>query len=616
MIVRQVVDLMGRGDKNAIVKVEKQYNTNIAAISNGLTSTTNNLYQVLTYRTNIANINESIQTAQLNRTAENKLETDAAGGGGASTSLAAIDEVAAAVEDLNRKMEENAERTSALQKLLGTIALVGATALTIFNTGSDSSTPSPPPPAPTPNTPPPTSSAGGGYFGPLRSLFGGLFGSDETIAPSPSGQTRARGGGGYGGRARGRALPAVGQGDAWIMNMIRGHEGSIYSIYKDSRGYPTFGVGHLITRNDPEYGKPIGTAVSRDRVESVFAQDYAKHKKIAEGTPGWDKANAAQRGAMVDLAFNMGEWWKSWPNTSAALEKGDWQAAAVGLRNSAWYNQVGRRAETIIGLISSGNVSTALQQGNVRTSSRAATNNNNTVINSANITAMTQGKNIWDYARRNGSDVDWDGLNSGMKQRFLAMAMEYHEKTGNKVAINSANRTYAKQAFLYRTMPRGKAARPGTSRHESGMAIDINTPDAEAMISLGLFEKYGFHRPVRGETWHIEPIESKGQAVLPDNPYAEGEPIAQTGRSGAPLIQDGQGRTRPITDPQRQLSAASTNVTIAKAAMSDKEVILVPVGGGQSPQNPLPYLTGIKAPKPPKGVKINPAKQYREYFAA
>ena len=31
-------------------------------------------------------------------------------------------------------------------------------------------------------------------------------------------------------------------------------EGCIYEVYLDHLGYPTFGIGHLITNRDREYG--------------------------------------------------------------------------------------------------------------------------------------------------------------------------------------------------------------------------------------------------------------------------------------------------------------------------------------------------------------------------
>ena len=55
----------------------------------------------------------------------------------------------------------------------------------------------------------------------------------------------------------------------------------------------------------------------------MFEEDYAHHKKIASRTPGYDEANYAGKAAMIDLGFNMGQWWPKWPNTSKALKEGD-----------------------------------------------------------------------------------------------------------------------------------------------------------------------------------------------------------------------------------------------------------------------------------------------------
>ena len=50
-------------------------------------------------------------------------------------------------------------------------------------------------------------------------------------------------------------------------------EGVKYEIYLDHLGYPTFGIGHLVTESDPEHGQEVGTAVSADRVAEAFESD-------------------------------------------------------------------------------------------------------------------------------------------------------------------------------------------------------------------------------------------------------------------------------------------------------------------------------------------------------
>ena len=50
-------------------------------------------------------------------------------------------------------------------------------------------------------------------------------------------------------------------------------EGVKYTIYLDHLGYPTFGIGHLITEKDPEYGQEVGTDINAKRVGEVFQSD-------------------------------------------------------------------------------------------------------------------------------------------------------------------------------------------------------------------------------------------------------------------------------------------------------------------------------------------------------
>ena len=54
---------------------------------------------------------------------------------------------------------------------------------------------------------------------------------------------------------------------------VEADEGCVNKIYKDHLGYPTFGIGHLITPDDEEHGKPVGTAISAERVSAIFRED-------------------------------------------------------------------------------------------------------------------------------------------------------------------------------------------------------------------------------------------------------------------------------------------------------------------------------------------------------
>jgi GH24 family phage-related lysozyme (muramidase) len=50
-------------------------------------------------------------------------------------------------------------------------------------------------------------------------------------------------------------------------------EGCKYEVYLDHLGLPTFGIGHLIRQDDPEYMMGIGTPIDEIRVNEVFEQD-------------------------------------------------------------------------------------------------------------------------------------------------------------------------------------------------------------------------------------------------------------------------------------------------------------------------------------------------------
>lgn len=106
------------------------------------------------------------------------------------------------------------------------------------------------------------------------------------------------------------------------------------------------------------------------------------------------------------------------------------------------------------------------------------------------------------------------GVNvKGMNQKFMiifyALVGDYCARTGaSKVGVNSAFRTREEQAKLYADYKAGRrksvVAKPGHSRHESGVAIDVEPAHTNKMDQLGLLAKYQFHRPVRSEDWHLE----------------------------------------------------------------------------------------------------------------
>lgn len=96
-------------------------------------------------------------------------------------------------------------------------------------------------------------------------------------------------------------------------------------------------------------------------------------------------------------------------------------------------------------------------------------------------------------------------LDPNVRELFTGMAKEYNALTGKNIQVNEAFRSYADQAALYKSMP-DKAAKPGNSTHEYGLAIDVSKTQTEELDKIGLLRKYGFTASVGGENWHLEPI--------------------------------------------------------------------------------------------------------------
>ena len=127
-------------------------------------------------------------------------------------------------------------------------------------------------------------------------------------------------------------------------------EGIVYEIYLDHLGYPTFGIGHLVLKSDPEHGSETGTSVSRERCTEAFESDidgvlrdcnklYSDFHYLPE---------EAQQ-IIANMMFNLGR-----PRLSkfAGMKRGvdakDWDVAADEMVDSRWYRQVGARAERLV----------------------------------------------------------------------------------------------------------------------------------------------------------------------------------------------------------------------------------------------------------------------------
>ena len=127
-------------------------------------------------------------------------------------------------------------------------------------------------------------------------------------------------------------------------------EGCVYEIYLDHLGYPTFGIGHLVTKRDREHGWSVGTDVDEYRVHEVFEEDVqtvlSDCKKLYHNF--YDLPEEVQL-IIANMMFNMGLTRLSkFKGMKRGVDDCDWQAAADEMVDSRWYRQVTNRAERLV----------------------------------------------------------------------------------------------------------------------------------------------------------------------------------------------------------------------------------------------------------------------------
>jgi hypothetical protein len=195
---------------------------------------------------------------------------------------------------------------------------------------------------------------------------------------------------------------------------------------------------------------------------------------------------------------------------------------------------------------------------------------------------------------KNGSSVDFSGLNGAVKTRLALMAEEYEARTGQKIQVNSAYRDPKKQAELYAKFGSPKAAPPGRSWHEKGLAFDINSADANRAVQLGLFDKYGFKRPVASEPWHVEASETRGGPAYADNPVRPGAPVAVVDKSGKPEIPStGKSIPEPAAATTSADSTTPTAVPESASTASSGQAISQASQEVKANQSPKPAAPNI-----------------------
>ena len=127
-------------------------------------------------------------------------------------------------------------------------------------------------------------------------------------------------------------------------------EGVKYEVYHDHLGYPTFGIGHLITDDDPECGASVGAEVSSDRVQEAFETDVETVLSDCERLyVQFEHLPEEVKLIVANMMFNMGYTRLSkFKGMKRCVDARDWEWAADEMVDSKWYKQVTRRADRLV----------------------------------------------------------------------------------------------------------------------------------------------------------------------------------------------------------------------------------------------------------------------------
>jgi|SRR5690625_581620 len=126
-------------------------------------------------------------------------------------------------------------------------------------------------------------------------------------------------------------------------------EGEVLHAYKDSLGYLTIGVGHLI---DGRKGGRIPLYISRQLLELDIDHVVGELKSRIHN---WNELDDVRQRALANMAFQLGvSGLMGFRNMLRAIYNNDWGKAHDEALNSRWADQTPNRARRIAMMLLNG----------------------------------------------------------------------------------------------------------------------------------------------------------------------------------------------------------------------------------------------------------------------
>lgn len=137
---------------------------------------------------------------------------------------------------------------------------------------------------------------------------------------------------------------------------LRIEEGERNFVYDDATGkpivpgsvvigHPTIGIGRCLDER----------GISKEEKEAFFQRDVSDSRAAAAAQPWAASLDPTRRDLIAEMIFEMGlDRLLRFEKMIAALQRKDFAAAAVEMRDSRWAGQVGQRAINLAAIMESG----------------------------------------------------------------------------------------------------------------------------------------------------------------------------------------------------------------------------------------------------------------------
>ena len=139
-----------------------------------------------------------------------------------------------------------------------------------------------------------------------------------------------------------------------LKDRVRIHEGIRTTMYLDSLGKATIGIGHLIKPHERErYAE--GVEISMDEVEELFEMDLnraaAGAESLIEECIGHDLPPHVEE-VILEMVYQLGtQGVRNFAKMWKAMRVKDWKTAASEMKDSRWHKQTTKRCESLAEII-------------------------------------------------------------------------------------------------------------------------------------------------------------------------------------------------------------------------------------------------------------------------